>query len=402
MSQPLRQSTQRVVRIGPFVDVGDGFTPETGVAVSTADEAEALKAAGAATADISGATWAAISSCDGWYDLTLTTSHTDTVGDLTIVVQDDSVCLPVHVNFTVLEEAVYDFLYVAGATPLADINAEVDTALTDIGLDHLLAASVTGTDVTDDSIIASLVSSQATADWDDFVNTTDAFQALRDNTGTAGAGLTAVVWNAAWDAEVQSEVADALIAIGLDHLISASVTGTDVADNSIVADLVSKEATADYDDYVNTTDSLQAQRDNTGSAVGADLSADIAAIEAQTDDIGAAGAGLTAVAGIVWDAVRTSYRVAGSMGEGFQGVVTGIVDNTSFVATTTQLQSDTAGLDATDDHYNGRVIIFFDDGSVSDVADQATDITDYDGTNKRFTYTALTNAPSDNHRWIMI
>jgi len=49
----LRQSTQIKVRVGPFVDVSDGFTPETGVALSTADEAELLKADGAATVDIS-------------------------------------------------------------------------------------------------------------------------------------------------------------------------------------------------------------------------------------------------------------------------------------------------------------------------------------------------------------
>ena len=35
-------------------------------------------------------------------------------------------------------------------------------------------------------------------------------QDLQTQVGTAGAGLTAVVWNAAWDAEVQSEVDDAL------------------------------------------------------------------------------------------------------------------------------------------------------------------------------------------------
>jgi len=62
----------------------------------------------------------------------------------------------------------------------ADVNAQVDTALSDIGLDHLLSASVTGTDVTDDSIIAKLVSKNATADWDDFSNTTDSLQAIYD------------------------------------------------------------------------------------------------------------------------------------------------------------------------------------------------------------------------------
>lgn len=37
-------------------------------------------------------------------------------------------------------------------------------------------------------------------------------EAQTDDIGAAGAGLTAIPWNAAWDAEVQSEVADALTA----------------------------------------------------------------------------------------------------------------------------------------------------------------------------------------------
>lgn len=119
----------------------------------------------------------------------------------------------------------------------ADINAEVDTALTDIGLDHLLSTPVTGTDVADDSIIAYLVSDQGTADWDDYDNTSDALSAT------------------------QARVNAALVALGLDHLLNTSVAGADVANNSIFAKLVSSSATADWDDYVNTTDSLQAARD---------------------------------------------------------------------------------------------------------------------------------------------
>ena len=153
--------------------------------------------------------------------------------------------------------------------------------------------------------------------------------------GAAGAGLTAVPWNSAWDAEVQSECNDALVAIGLDHIVSASVAGSDIADNSIVAKLVSKESTADWDDFDNTTDSLQAIRDRgdsswtTGSggggggggasaadiadavwdeAVSAHASAGtfgkyMADILADTGEIGAAGAGLTAVPwNSSWDA----------------------------------------------------------------------------------------------------
>ena len=100
--QELKANTQVIVIVGPFVDVTDGFTPETGITLGAADEAELLKHGSTTVVDISAATWAAVTSCDGYYGLTLTTSHTDTEGMLTVVVQDDSVCLPVRAQFMVL------------------------------------------------------------------------------------------------------------------------------------------------------------------------------------------------------------------------------------------------------------------------------------------------------------
>jgi len=123
--------------MGPFVDVGDGFTPETGITLGAADEAELLKAAGAATVDISGATWAAITGPDGWYDLTLTTSHTDTVGELIVVVQDDSVCLPVYQKFQVITADAYDYIYASDAAPdtqVAAIKTETAAIVNDTDL----------------------------------------------------------------------------------------------------------------------------------------------------------------------------------------------------------------------------------------------------------------------------
>lgn len=98
--------------------------------------------------------------------------------------------------------------------------------------------------------------------------TASALASLVSDIGTNGAGLTALPWNASWDAEVQSEVDDALIAKGLDHLVFTSVTGTDIADNSIIARMASKSATADWDSFVNTTDSLEAIRDSGGGGGG--------------------------------------------------------------------------------------------------------------------------------------
>lgn len=122
MTVKLRQSTERIVRVGPFMDVADGATPETGITLGAADQAEALKAAGAATVDLSSNTWAAVTGASGWYNLTLSTSDTDTVGDLTVVVQDASVCLPVFVRCEVVEEAIFDALYAGSATGLLPAN----------------------------------------------------------------------------------------------------------------------------------------------------------------------------------------------------------------------------------------------------------------------------------------
>lgn len=80
-----------------------------------------------------------------------------------------------------------------------------------------------------------------------------------DRIGVAGASLTDLGgMSTAMIAEVQAAAEAALVAKSLDHLISASVTGADVADNSIIALLMSASGTADFDDFVNSTDSLVA------------------------------------------------------------------------------------------------------------------------------------------------
>ncbi len=124
----LKQSTSIDIRLGPFLDVSDGFTPETGVTIAGSDEAEILKANGAATVAMTG-TLAAVTNCDGWYDYTLATGDVDTVGELVIVMHDDTVYLPVFVRAYVVEEVIYDAYYASGAvgaTELPLINTALD------------------------------------------------------------------------------------------------------------------------------------------------------------------------------------------------------------------------------------------------------------------------------------
>jgi hypothetical protein len=167
MSQVLRQSTQFVVRIGPAVAVGDGFTPVTTLALGTADEAELLKAAGAATVSIAAATFAAITGADGWYDLTLTTSHTDTIGTLDVVVNDDSLILPIHARFQVIEEAAYDAIYAASAAPataagVSAVETKVDTV--DTNVDAILVDTGTTLQAELDAIEAAVITNAAGVD----------------------------------------------------------------------------------------------------------------------------------------------------------------------------------------------------------------------------------------------
>jgi len=117
--------------------------------------------------------------------------------------------------------------------------------------------------------------------------------------------------NVSDDARMATDQVDAsLVNIGLDHLVSTSVAGADVADDSIVAKLVSKSATADWDTYNNTTDSHEAQADILalvdtgvdaieaklptnyimGSSVQTDKDDEIDAIKAVTDNLPNSGA----------------------------------------------------------------------------------------------------------------
>src|SRR5690606_34049177 len=91
--------------------------------------------------------------------------------------------------------------------------------------------------------------------------------------GAAGAGLTAVPWNAAWDAEVQSEVADGLAAFWTSP--------------AALVDLVWDEAIAGH-----------AGAGSTGEALA-----------------GATAPSAAAVADAVWDEAITGHAVSGSTGE---------------------------------------------------------------------------------------
>lgn len=162
--QYIKADTSTKVVIGPVVAVGDGFTPVTTLSLSTADEAEILKHDAAAVTDISAATFAAITSADGYYNLTITASLSDTEGRLTVVINDDSLCLPVRQDFMVVNANVFDSFFAAATTDYLQVDTiQVGGATEDI-------ATETKQDVIDTNVDAILVDTA--------------------EIGTAGAGLT--------------------------------------------------------------------------------------------------------------------------------------------------------------------------------------------------------------------
>lgn len=335
----LKQSTAYTFRFGPFLDDTDGKTAETGLTISQADVRLSKNGGNFAQKNESSS-----SSHDeiGYYIVVLDTTDTNTVGELLVAVHESG-ALPVFKTFQVVEEAIYDAVFAASATLVTKIDA-IDTVV-------------------------------------------DAVKVVTDAISTNGSGLSAVPWNSSWDAEVQSEVADALVAIGLDHLVSASVAGSDVVDNSIVAKLVSKESTADWDDFVNTTDSLQALRDR-GDA-------------AWTTGSGGSAPTAAAIADAVWDEAASGHNTGGTFGKYVRQLKEGTISVESAVndasATTTSFVTDLT--EATDDHYIGKTLAF----TSGNLSSQSRIISDYNGTTKAITFDeALTEAPADNDEFIIL
>jgi Rieske Fe-S protein len=222
-----------------------------------------------------------------------------------------------------------------GTQAKADVNAEADSALSDYdpptkaeldsglaGLNDLSAAEVNAeVDTALSDYAPATAAALATHDGklDTVDGIVDAILVDTAEIGAAGAGLSAVPWNANWDAEVQSECADALTAY-------APATSTELAT---------------HDAKLDTVDGI------------------VDAILVDTAEIGAAGAGLSAVPwNANWDAevqsecadALTAYAPATSTElathDGKLDTVDGIVDLILADTGTDGVVLKAAGLDA--------------------------------------------------------
>lgn len=121
----LKQSTAAQARLlGPFVDDTDGATAETGLTVANTDIRLSKNGGNMVAKNLGGGTHDE----NGWYTTTLDATDTATVGSLQVSCKVAG-ALAVFMEFTVLEENVYDAWFGASAAAGTDLASILtDTA----------------------------------------------------------------------------------------------------------------------------------------------------------------------------------------------------------------------------------------------------------------------------------
>jgi hypothetical protein len=256
----------------------------------------------------------------------------------------------------------------------AQVNAEVDTAIADAALataanlatvagylDTEIAAILADTNELQTDwanggrldLILDARSSQASVDTIDGI--VDAILVDTAEIGAAGAGLTAVPWNAAWDAEVQSEVTDALNAYDPPtnaEMVARTLAAADYATSTALATVDTvvdaiKVTTDKLDDTLEddagtfrfTTNALEEAPTGGSAPTAADI-ADAVWEEAIADHSGTSGsvAEALAAAGSAGDPWATA--LPGAYGAGTAGKIIGDNLNATVSSRATQTSVD--------------------------------------------------------------
>jgi hypothetical protein len=253
---------------------------------------------------------------------------------------------------------------VAGAIPAAAADAAGGLPVSDAGGLDLDAKLANTNEVT-------AARMGALTDW-----LLDAIKVVTDAIGATGSGLSAIPWNAAWDAEVESEVNDALVALKLDHLIAVA-DADDVVDDSILAKLASKAA--DWSTYDNTIDSLEQLADSAASRFTA-LGIALNAIIADTVDIQSRLPAALIDGLMVSDmyAVHGSSVAAATIEKLYDGaVLSGVVNDAAATSTSFKTTLDALGFSA-NDIFNDAAISFYN-GNLQGQTRRILDYADTDG-----------------------
>jgi hypothetical protein len=231
MSTELKTNTATRITVGPFLDKTDGITPEVALTATNEKLTLVVDTAGVPTLVLDANATASSGSNDmvhitnddaGYYDLELTAAQLNYLGNAKLSINYVTDHLPVFHELNIVSAQYWDAKYGSG-----NLSADVKAITAGVDFSATMKTSIeTACDAT-----------------------------VGGGTGTA---LTAIPWNANWDAEVQSEVNDELILQNLDHLAKTATAGVDmtaeVVDGSIISRMISN---SDTSLFVPATHSLQ-------------------------------------------------------------------------------------------------------------------------------------------------
>lgn len=449
----LRQSTAAQSRLTPmFVDDTDFKTPETALTIANTDVKLSKNGAASVNKNSGGGTHRTT----GRYSLTFDATDTDTVGELAGAISVAG-ALPVEFVFFVLEEAVYDALFAAGAAGYSSLDAAgVRTALglASANLDTQLAAI----DDFIDTEIATLTSRLGTpvdlGGGATIAQNLADIEAQTDDIGAAGAGLTA-----ADDAILARLGAPAGASIAADIASRASQASLDTVDDFLDTEIAAIKAKTDnlpantateldaidaaltvIDDFLDTevaaikakTDGLPADPADASDIAASFttlntkldtiddlLDTEVAAIKAKTDALPADPADASDVAGAIATlqgfvdtevasilaavdtevgAIKAITDAIGATAAARLALTLGNSPTGAAVAGTLSTTEMTSDLTAATPKYANRVILWTS-GALAGVARAASA---YDGATGKFTFAAVSGAPSVGDTFIVI
>jgi len=329
------------------------------------------------------------------------------------------------VNLLTATQASIDAIEVDTGTTipatLATVDSNVDAILVDTGT--TLPASIATVDSNVDAILVDTATT-IPDQLDDmsgatFATATDSLEALRnrgDAAWTTGAGGSSPTV-----AEIRTEMDDnstklAAIVADTNELQADDIPGRfdglegatfDTATDSNEAIRNRGDAAWAGGGSAPTVSQIRTEMDDNSTKLAAivadtnELQADdvpglIATLQADTDDIQTRLPASLAGGLMSSDAVAISGSTAAAVQLEASAETIVIAAAVTGTLSTTQMTSDLT--EATDDHYNGRIIIW----TSGALKDQATNITDYTGTNGLLTFTAITEAPSNADTFVIV
>ena len=269
----LKQSTACTVKMGPFVNSGDGDSDETGLTIQKADVRLSKNGGNmAACATDQGASDAGAAHDEiGYYDISLGTGDTDTLGRLKVMIHKSG-ALHVWEEFQVVTANVYDTLC---STDSFDVNVTAISGDTTAANNLEAACDGTGYNIGGGDVVAASVTAGVTLG-------NDAITAAKYDQSTAfpltaadGSDLTACATATGFSTHDAAAVKTAIEAAG-SHLTLIKAKTDNLPANT--ATLLGTPAGASLADDIATL--VAAVITN---AAGTDVSADVAACKAILD-----------------------------------------------------------------------------------------------------------------------